>query len=1041
GNIGLGAAMPTDGFLRDQGAGSWELNLASFLTDLNTNIYPNTILPLSYEYFPDATSVNPNRGIAFDDALSLLKYRYNQNHANLSSVATLFGGVGQAAFQNDRIDGYSTRPVLISPFVNVTDPDLTLTGQPWPGSNNKINYFTPQELLVDLGKNSSANFYNGMVTRAITNNSSYDRYTFSRFLEQMGMSSEPEVKGKIHINYVNEPTNNIVPTNFVEWTSLQFFTNTVARLFRDNLITQVVSPGVTNYYMFNTNNLANLVREGFSYTNIQIYPTNEYTAPVHRLLQLAANIYDATSSNRFPSVFRPQFGTLNGTNYVAGYDTNTSSAFAVNSALTTWALANTWTNRNATTLTTNNNVHGIPFIVGAKKGFPNFNKFVMQTSVQIARNLQIKKATPTSLPNQTNQMLVLGISNVFGLEAWNSYFAAYTNKLVMLATNHFSIALTNGAGVVFPVGGQPTNFGMSTPQPLVLQTAWPGAKAAGSFQIPILTNLNFLTNSQYLVGAQTFKPLGVTLTFERTTEYFSPNWGLTMSNQLIYILLDASDAANPRIVDFVNLDGLDGGIDITKELLGSEYRSGIAGATRSPVEDMWLTNRVGGSTLTTVPTMGMQNQILASMDVPKLSETEWTSYSPTSPTGPERNYAVDNFRKFMGLARIYSPNQTATTTVSMQAPFNPSRKLDQTISWQVNDPLVHYTAADLKDVGALKDSTNAILIQPRIPPSGPPPDTYLRKLNTRYKPWGGNHAPGSIGLESDSDFEYDLRVKDPRVRWSDDWNFPTNKFPSIGWLGRVHRGTPWQTIYLKAAAITNTDWFKWAGHFESYPTNDWKLLDVFSTAANDNAARGLLSVNQENIASWSAALSGMIVLSNAIPDGQVKKFELQPPQFESVVIQPNSDFLKNLTAELNALRTNKVSGVFESIGEILAAPSLSVAINPTTGAIFSSPFLNLTNDVAQRKFGMTDEAYERIPQQLMSLLKLGEPRFVVFCYGQSLKPANNSLVLNPPDKSLFGLCTNYQITGEVVTRTALRVEGTVQNPKVVIESYNILPAD
>ena len=90
---------------------------------------------------------------------------------------------------------------------------------------------------------------------------------------------------------------------------------------------------------------------------------------------------------------------------------------------------------------------------------------------------------------------------------------------------------------------------------------------------------------------------------------------------------------------------------------------------------------------------------------------------------------------------------------------------------------------------------------------------------------------------------------------------------------------------------------------------------------------------------------------------------------------------------------------------------------------------------------MTDEAYERIPQQLMSLLKLGEPRFVVYCYGQSLKPANNSLVLNPPDKSLFGLCTNYQITGEVVTRTALRVEGTVQNPKVVIESYNILPAD
>ena len=82
-----------------------------------------------------------------------------------------------------------------------------------------------------------------------------------------------------------------------------------------------------------------------------------------------------------------------------------------------------------------------------------------------------------------------------------------------------------------------------------------------------------------------------------------------------------------------------------------------------------------------------------------------------------------------------------------------------------------------------------------------------------------------------------------------------------------------------------------------------------------------------------------------------------------------------------------------------------------------------------------------MPRQLLSLLKLGEPRFVVYCYGQSLKPANNSLVLSPPDKRLFNLCTNYQITGEVVTRTVLRVKGDVKNPKAVIESYNVLPAD
>ncbi len=79
----------------------------------------------------------------------------------------------------------------------------------------------------------------------------------------------------------------------------------------------------------------------------------------------------------------------------------------------------------------------------------------------------------------------------------------------------------------------------------------------------------------------------------------------------------------------------------------------------------------------------------------------------------------------------------------------------------------------------------------------------------------------------------------------------------------------------------------------------------------------------------------------------------------------------------------------------------------------------------------------------MSLLKLGEPRFVVYSYGQSLKPANQSQVLNPTDKRLFNLVTNYHITVEVVTRTILRVEPNpdLQHPKVVIESYNVVPAD
>ena len=98
---------------------------------------------------------------------------------------------------------------------------------------------------------------------------------------------------------------------------------------------------------------------------------------------------------------------------------------------------------------------------------------------------------------------------------------------------------------------------------------------------------------------------------------------------------------------------------------------------------------------------------------------------------------------------------------------------------------------------------------------------------------------------------------------------------------------------------------------------------------------------------------------------------------------------------------------------------------------------------AQQRTTITDEAYESIPRQILSLLKLGEPRFVIYSFGQSLKPADRSLVSSPPggDNTFFNLCTNYQITGEDVTRTVMKVAGTVQYPTNIVESYTILPAD
>jgi len=87
---------------------------------------------------------------------------------------------------------------------------------------------------------------------------------------------------------------------------------------------------------------------------------------------------------------------------------------------------------------------------------------------------------------------------------------------------------------------------------------------------------------------------------------------------------------------------------------------------------------------------------------------------------------------------------------------------------------------------------------------------------------------------------------------------------------------------------------------------------------------------------------------------------------------------------------------------------------------------------------VTDAAYERIPQQILSLLRVGQPRFAIYSYGQTLKPANASLVLDPNYSYAFNLCTNYQIVGESAYRTVFRLEGNPAQPNVVIESYTPL---
>src|SRR5262249_3918502 len=210
-----------------------------------------------------------------------------------------------------------------------------------------------------------------------------------------------------------------------------------------------------------------------------------------------------------------------------------------------------------------------------------------------------------------------------------------------------------------------------------------------------------------------------------------------------------------------------------------------------------------------------------------------------------------------------------------------------------------------------------------------------------------------------------------------------------------------------------------------------RLLDLFTTSFNDNAARGRLPINQTNLAAWSAVLSGVVALqadTNANASAHASVF---PP----TIIEPagaggGASPLGQLVTAINEIRRPNYAGTFKPLGDILSVPELTT----------NSPFLNLTNVApVNRNYCMNDTVAEWLPQQILGLLSDDStPRFVIYSFGQALKPAERSIQTSG---SYFGMCTNYQVTAEVATRTVVRVEGAPDKPHVIVESFNVLSPD
>jgi hypothetical protein len=721
-----------------------------------------------------------------------------------------------------------------------------------------------------------------------------------------------------------------------------------------------------------------------SLTQIEIYPANQYTPAVHRLLQVSANIYDATSTNFYPARFRPLFTVDSAGNvFICGYEQQTNFmhqsneldsgvnpdiAAPVNAADLLGLPANT---------VIETNVYGIPWVIGVKRGLPNFNEFTMESAVQVTRKLQFTRNINTIPASDfhTNQMYLMNITNFYGVECWNSYFdkSNYTSPygsgpLDIVVRNVASMTLTNQSPYATPSTYSQT--WLKTNWLAYTLDSWP----SNLFVVPLNTSDSFFAFT-IPVFVYRYNLFGSTSNFLDSGIYPLPQFGFVVTNHLQVVIIDYSGGADSgQIVDYVQLNDLTGIRNLTGEIadptitgLWSTNFINNTGPIPSGVINQFYTSRIGRIP---IEDLGDQNR-WANTPVPGLPpgisttiEAEQIYFSSFFSTRNTANYG--------GLFTI------TNRLSSMQAPLTITRLRVQRLTWQANDPLVHYLASDLVD---LLDDANSLRVLDW--------PVNLGLLNNRYNPWGGNPAipPNKKTPDNPATASaWNMALKDPLVSSSDNWDFPVGQsfdsnshgnghqlnlnshepknpmdsgwhglkhrlIPS--WLGRVHRGTPWQTIYLKSTDVLQESngtnlWMNWTGDFDindaaaMAPVRDWHLASLLTSLMNQDNPASLFSINNPDTKAWQELLDGMIGSTNI------------PNQSDSVLISKNSEQASAIANAIQSVRINQSGQYFGNVGDILATAQLSE----------QSPFLaGVDTNI------ISDDIYEIIPSQLLPILR------------------------------------------------------------------------
>lgn len=716
----------------------------------------------------------------------------------------------------------------------------------------------------------------------------------------------------------------------------------------------------TNALNFFTNLSTRLLQQefGFGLEQVQISPTNGYTPAVHRLLQVTANLWETTTdpTNNLPAVFRPRFAVTNGAVYLSGYTVVTNAT-----ELDDLPLLDLAASPQAAGLIPASGdalVYGVPFVIGARKGLPNFNEFQIAPEFTFARKIQLVKPSASSTTiSQTNQFFTMSLTLGMAAEFWNPYLTNLTNAVMVCITNRATLVLTNDLGVnytaTFVVGDRyETNFwsGFNSSSPLATTNKY-------SFVSLLRTNIPFLPTVGTSIGYIPwigFVSATNSSVFDTSQNLLMPRWGMVISNRVQAKIVDQSTG---RLIDYVLLGDLTCATNLTEVFAKPSAWVGYPSSVETVFEPVWATNAAANPNFVSGRPGIVQQIAISRGDFDSGFNNYWTSYGKLSPEYASVNAAISFFRTFFNSGAI---------TNRVTVPFSPVVQFSLPRVWQVNDPLVHYMAEEI----FFADLAEAVPIEWLLPSKnfGFLPFDNIGKLNDRYQPWGGNPVKGPDN-SSDS---YDVAIKDAGATSPDQWNFPTNQTLAVGSLGRVHRGTPWQTLYLKAAdfSLTNStyalsDWLTQYGDataavrwrhitgnrdltdgFHSRPVRDRPIVTLLQRLLNTNAPQHLLSINDRNLANWRAVLDGMMVLTNT---------SSTQPVLESLIMSSNSPQAALLADAVAIARGYQPGQVFRTVGDLLGTPELSL----------QSPWLNL----GTLNNTLTDEAIECIPAQLLSLVR------------------------------------------------------------------------